>query len=114
MRQLPATYHPTSIAASIQELRGSVTSAKRLHEIEPPSWGDLPVLVISTRTTSDQDRGYHAELASRSSEGHHLVMHSAGHYAHYQQPTRVTAILRNLLHRLLRDGAAPSPQPRVP
>jgi pimeloyl-ACP methyl ester carboxylesterase len=100
MRQLPATYHATSIAASIQELEGSVNSAKRLQEIEPNSWGDLPVIVVSTRTTSDRDRAYHADLTSRSDRGHHLLLNTAGHYAHYRQPTRVTAMVRNVLHRL--------------
>jgi pimeloyl-ACP methyl ester carboxylesterase len=97
MRQLPATYHATSIAASIQELKGSVTSAERLREVEPPSWGRTPVVVISTRATPSQDRRYHGDLASRSEDGRHVLIEAAGHYAHYEAPSRVTAIVRELV-----------------
>ncbi len=97
MRQLPATYHAASMAAAIQELKGSVTSAERLREVEPPSWGRTPVVVISTRATLPRDRTYHSDLASRSGDGRQVLMEAAGHYAHYDQPARVTAIVRELV-----------------
>lgn len=97
MRQLPAAYHATSIAAAIRELEGSVTSAERLVEVEPASWGRTPVVVISTGATSRQDRSYHGDLASRSDDGRHVLIEATGHYVHYERPERVTAIVRELV-----------------
>ncbi len=91
--QAPAAYHPGAIAASLRELRGAPDSAAHLLTSEHTDWADLPVTVISTAATNQQDREHHRDLAARSTAGRHLTADVGGHYLHYDDPDLViTAI----------------------
>ncbi len=94
LRQLPAAYHPRSIDASLQELRGTVASVEHLLREEDPSWGDLPVTVVSARSATEADRDAHAALAARSRAGQHVSAASGGHYLHYADPHWVVGLVR--------------------
>ncbi len=94
LRQLPAAYHPGSIDASLHELRGTVPSAAHLQRHEEPSWGNLPVTVVSAGSATEAQRDAHAALAARSSRGRHVAADSGGHYVHYADPRWVVALVR--------------------
>ena len=94
LRQLPAVYRPASIDASLRELRGTVASAEHLLHQDDPSWGDLPVTVISADSATEAQRDAHAALAARSSRGQHVSAESGGHYVHYADPHWVVGLVR--------------------
>ncbi len=94
LRQLPAAYHPGSIDASLRELRGTVASAEHLQRQEDPSWGNLPVTVVSADSATEAQRDAHAALAARSSQGEHVPAKSGGHYVHYADPRWVVGLVR--------------------
>lgn len=105
MTRLPAIYHHRSIAASIRELEGSVAAAHRLRHLDTAAWRTLPLIVVSTGASTASDRSFHDRLAALSDRGDHVELPDTGHYAHYDDPHRITQVVRRVL---LSSGTDPT------
>jgi pimeloyl-ACP methyl ester carboxylesterase len=110
LRRLTDVYDDDAVAASIAELEGTVPAVRELRQLEPTSWRDLPVRVVSAAGASDADRTFHARLAARSSRGVHVVLGAGGHYVHYDAPSSVVDIVERLVADVRPDrrGGTPS------
>lgn len=89
-------YGPNSQIAALAELDVSVESAMDVRAIQPDSWKDLPVVVISAADATAAEREYHGTLARRSPRGRHVVAPTGGHYVHYDNPQFVGDLIREL------------------
>lgn len=83
-------------AALAAGLEGLVESAREV-EREAGGLGELPLVVLSAGNASGGRLAAHAELARLSRRGTHVVVHTAGHWIHLDEPEVVVAAIREVV-----------------
>jgi pimeloyl-ACP methyl ester carboxylesterase len=66
-------------------------------------YGDLPLVTISATTTGPLRRAHQERLAHRSTRGSHVIATNSGHWVPLDEPTTVTAAIRDVV-RMVRGS----------
>lgn len=85
-------------AALAAGLEGLVESAREV-EREAGGLGDVPLVVLSAGNTNGRRLAAHEELARLSRRGTHVVVHTAGHWIHLDEPDAVVAAIREVVEQ---------------
>lgn len=93
-------------AALAAGLEGLVESAREV-EREAGGLGEIPLVVLSAGNTNGRRLAAHEELARLSQHGTHVVVHTAGHWIHLDEPDVVVAAIREVVERARKQFAAP-------
>ena len=117
VRKLPPEVHPVVKALWCQpKCFHSMADHLQALEREGPSMGrfvpppQVPVVVISGRDQSPEQRAAHRELAERSAEGRHVVAARSGHWIQFDEPELIVRVVRELVdeERSLQSPSAAS------
>jgi pimeloyl-ACP methyl ester carboxylesterase len=92
-------------AALAAGLEGLLESAREV-EREAGPLGDVPLVVLSAGNTNRRRLAAHEELARLSSRGTHVVVHTAGHWIHLDEPQVVVAAIREVVEQARKRFAA--------
>jgi pimeloyl-ACP methyl ester carboxylesterase len=92
-------------AALAAGLEGLVESAREV-EREAGALGDIPLVVLSAGNTNGRRLEAHEELARLSRRGTHVVVRTAGHWIHLDEPEAVVAAIREVVEQARKRFAA--------
>jgi len=109
VRKLPPDVHPVvqalwcqpkcfqAMASHLAALDETAAAASRVG-----SFGDIPLVIISSGDQLPETIEKHRALARLSSEGRHMIASGTGHWIQFDDPSLVVAAVRDVVERVRR------------
>ena len=88
--------HPKFFEALGSQIASIATSAAEVSDDQ--DFGTLPLIVVSGELSADDSQlAHHADLATRSRRGRHVVAAGSGHWIPLDRPDVVAAVIRDVI-----------------